>query len=82
MKLIAWILHHVRKFKIMSEIKYTLNEIMDKYYEMKDSQKVQVLSNALSEMGSYNGRSNNYCIAMGMGYEYNNDDVGSWRKSL
>lgn len=64
----------------MSETKYTLTEIMEKYYELKDLQKVQVLSNALSEMGSYNGRSNNYCIAMGMGYEYNNDDVGSWSK--
>ena len=64
----------------MSAKKYKLSELVEEYYNLTPSFKVAVLTSALSHMQSYNGRSINYTIAQGMGYEYNNDDEETWSK--
>jgi histidinol phosphatase-like enzyme len=64
----------------MSAKKYTLTDVIEKYHGLSDPFKIIVLGRALSEMQAYNGRSINYTIAQGMGYEYNNDDEETWSK--
>ncbi len=44
------------------------NDIKDKFYELEDSQKVNVLYAALDEMQTFNGRTKIECIALAMGF--------------
>ena len=49
---------------------YNGGEIMDKFNKLSKDKKISALSEALSCMESYNGRSRTECIALGMGFEF------------
>lgn len=55
--------------------KIYLEEIMDKFYDLSNSKKVDILMNALGIMSSYNGQSEKQVIAKAMGYEYDSDEA-------
>lgn len=57
----------------------SLKTIMEEYDELPIMDKARVLESALDHMQVYNGRSREYCIALGMGYE--TDDGDLWYKT-
>ena len=65
----------------MEDIKYYTGTFINEEYEkLSDKEKVIVLSNALSLMHQYNGRSRITCIAFAMGYENDEGEFNTFTK--
>ncbi len=61
---------------------YTGTFISDEYEKLSDKEKVIVLSEALSHMQQYNGRSKLTCIAFAMGYKNDEGEFNTFTKTF
>lgn len=59
---------------------YSIETIMDKFYNLSNKKKVDILDTALSMMHGYNGYSCDHQIAKAMGYYTESNDEGEWFK--
>ena len=60
---------------------YNLEDLMDKFQKLTKQEKINALELAIGYMQQYNGRTQDTCIALGMGYKHVSNSIDLWTKN-